>query len=113
MHSHSSVKLTIVFFFLSSKEVTIQLCCLTYNLVFNTLMVNLLSFFSLSSNADWQYAANEFVKQLPDDVIVHCSEKNINTLTLEGVDVMGERLADEVSTTSAYVLNFERLLSGG
>lgn len=41
------------------------------------------------------------------------SEKNINTLTLEGVDVMGERLADEVSTTSAYVLNFERLLSGG
>jgi hypothetical protein len=72
MHSHSSVKLTIVFFFLSSKEVTIQLCCLTYNLVFNTLMVNLLSFFSLSSNADWQYAANEFVKQLPDDVIVHC-----------------------------------------
>uniref|UniRef100_A0A0E0QE84 DUF676 domain-containing protein n=1 Tax=Oryza rufipogon TaxID=4529 RepID=A0A0E0QE84_ORYRU len=50
----------------------------------------------LGSNADWQYAANEFVKQLPDDVIVHCSEKNINTLTLEGVDVMGERLADEV-----------------
>uniref|UniRef100_A0A0E0LR55 DUF676 domain-containing protein n=1 Tax=Oryza punctata TaxID=4537 RepID=A0A0E0LR55_ORYPU len=50
----------------------------------------------LGSNADWQYAANEFVKQLPDDVIVHCSEKNINTLTLDGVDVMGQRLADEV-----------------
>uniref|UniRef100_A0A0D9X4B3 DUF676 domain-containing protein n=1 Tax=Leersia perrieri TaxID=77586 RepID=A0A0D9X4B3_9ORYZ len=50
----------------------------------------------LGSNADWQYGANEFVKQLPDAVIVHCSEKNINTLTLDGVDVMGERLADEV-----------------
>ena len=23
-------------------------------------------------NPDWQYAANKFVKQLPDDVIVHC-----------------------------------------
>uniref|UniRef100_A0A8I7BJB7 DUF676 domain-containing protein n=1 Tax=Hordeum vulgare subsp. vulgare TaxID=112509 RepID=A0A8I7BJB7_HORVV len=50
----------------------------------------------LGSTNDWQYAANEFVKQLPDDVIVHCSEKNMNTLTLDGVDVMGERLADEV-----------------
>lgn len=28
--------------------------------------------FSLNSTADWQYGANEFVKQLPDDVIVHC-----------------------------------------
>jgi hypothetical protein len=28
--------------------------------------------FSLTSTTDWQYAANEFVKQLPDDVIVHC-----------------------------------------
>ncbi|KAG8086779.1 hypothetical protein GUJ93_ZPchr0010g7631 [Zizania palustris] len=50
----------------------------------------------LGSTADWQYAANEFVKQLPDDVIVHCSEKNMNTLTLDGVDIMGERLTDEV-----------------
>uniref|UniRef100_K3YH26 DUF676 domain-containing protein n=3 Tax=Setaria italica TaxID=4555 RepID=K3YH26_SETIT len=50
----------------------------------------------LGSTADWQYAANEFVKQLPDDVIVHCSEKNSSMLTLDGVDVMGERLADEV-----------------
>jgi hypothetical protein len=52
--------------------------------------------FSLNSTADWQYGANEFVKQLPDDVIVHCSEKNASMLTLDGVDVMGERLADEV-----------------
>lgn len=50
----------------------------------------------LGSTADWQYGANEFVKQLPDDVIVHCSEKNASMLTLDGVDVMGERLANEV-----------------
>ncbi|CAD6246636.1 unnamed protein product [Miscanthus lutarioriparius] len=50
----------------------------------------------LGSTADWQYTANEFVKQLPDDVIVHCSEKNTSMLTLDGVDVMGERLANEV-----------------
>ncbi|NP_001150938.1 serine esterase family protein [Zea mays] len=50
----------------------------------------------LGSTADWQYGANEFVKQLPDHVIVHCSEKNASMLTLDGVDVMGERLANEV-----------------
>ncbi|OAY70686.1 hypothetical protein ACMD2_25322 [Ananas comosus] len=33
---------------------------------------------------------------LPDKVIVHCSERNMNRLTLDGVDVMGERLAEEV-----------------
>ncbi|KAJ3692613.1 hypothetical protein LUZ60_011708 [Juncus effusus] len=50
----------------------------------------------LGSTADWQYAANEFIKQLPDKVIVHCSERNMYRLTLNGVDVMGERLAEEV-----------------
>ncbi|VVB15613.1 unnamed protein product [Arabis nemorensis] len=33
---------------------------------------------------------------LPDKVFVHCSEKNASALTLDGVDVMGERLASEV-----------------
>ncbi|XP_019055493.1 PREDICTED: putative lipase YOR059C isoform X2 [Nelumbo nucifera] len=33
---------------------------------------------------------------LPDKVIVHCSESNVSTLTLDGIDVMGERLAVEV-----------------
>ncbi|KAG1359273.1 putative lipase C4A8.10 [Cocos nucifera] len=50
----------------------------------------------LGSTADWQYGAREFVKMLPDRVIVHCSECNMYRLTLDGVDVMGERLADEV-----------------
>ncbi|XP_078173471.1 putative lipase ROG1 [Carex rostrata] len=50
----------------------------------------------LGSSGDWQYAANEFVKQLPDKVVVHCSERNRHRLSLHGVDVMGERLAEEV-----------------
>lgn len=49
----------------------------------------------LGSTADWQYGANQFVKSLSDKVIVHCSECN-HKLTLDGVDVMGERLAEEV-----------------
>ncbi|ONK73504.1 uncharacterized protein A4U43_C04F32300 [Asparagus officinalis] len=50
----------------------------------------------LGSTANWKFAANQFVRTLPDKVIVHCSERNINKLTLDGVDVMGERLANEV-----------------
>jgi hypothetical protein len=38
-----------------------------------SLVPDFLLFRSISnSQQDWQYAANEFVKQLPDDVIVHC-----------------------------------------
>ncbi|KAJ0961879.1 hypothetical protein J5N97_029707 [Dioscorea zingiberensis] len=50
----------------------------------------------LGSTADWKFAANQFVRELPDKVIVHCSECNMYKLTLDGVDVMGERLAEEV-----------------
>ncbi|GLT39859.1 hypothetical protein SLA2020_140260 [Shorea laevis] len=50
----------------------------------------------LGSSADWKFGAERFVKELPDKVFVHCSEKNMFKLTLDGVDVMGERLADEV-----------------
>uniref|UniRef100_A0A7N0VBH3 DUF676 domain-containing protein n=1 Tax=Kalanchoe fedtschenkoi TaxID=63787 RepID=A0A7N0VBH3_KALFE len=50
----------------------------------------------LGSTNDWKYGAEQFVKQLPDKVIVHCSEKNMASLSLDGVDVMGERLAKEV-----------------
>lgn len=50
----------------------------------------------VGSAADWRYAAEQFVKKLPDKVIVHCSESNYAKLTLEGVDQMGERLAGEV-----------------
>nr|CAD1818502.1 unnamed protein product [Ananas comosus var. bracteatus] len=50
----------------------------------------------LGSTSDWKFGAEQFVKMLPDKVIVHCSERNMNRLTLDGVDVMGERLAEEV-----------------
>ncbi|WJZ98885.1 hypothetical protein VitviT2T_017378 [Vitis vinifera] len=50
----------------------------------------------VGSAADWKYAAEQFVKKLPDKVIVHRSECNYSTLTFNGVDLMGERLADEV-----------------
>ncbi|CAN8253412.1 unnamed protein product [Cochlearia groenlandica] len=45
---------------------------------------------------DWRFGAEMFVKMLPDKLFVHCSEKNAFDLTLDGVDVMGERLASEV-----------------
>ncbi|KAK7290476.1 hypothetical protein RIF29_04925 [Crotalaria pallida] len=50
----------------------------------------------LGSVTDWQFAAEQFVRELPDKVYVHCSERNVSRLTLDGVDVMGERLAEEV-----------------
>ncbi|KAL2928934.1 hypothetical protein RDABS01_034345 [Bienertia sinuspersici] len=52
----------------------------------------------IGSASDWKFAASEFVKQLPDKVMVHCSQSNTAKLTFDGVDLMGERLADEVST---------------
>ncbi|KAF7838064.1 putative lipase spac4a8.10 [Senna tora] len=50
----------------------------------------------IGSPADWRYAAEQFVKKLPDKVIVHRSECNSSRLTFDGVDTMGERLAEEV-----------------
>ncbi|KAG7030857.1 ROG1 [Cucurbita argyrosperma subsp. argyrosperma] len=50
----------------------------------------------MGSSTDWRYAAEQFVKRLPDKVFVHCSERNVSKLTLDGVDVMGDRLAEEV-----------------
>ncbi|KAK3033240.1 hypothetical protein RJ639_033120 [Escallonia herrerae] len=50
----------------------------------------------LGSTADWKFAAEQFVRMLPDKVFVHRSERNVAKLTLDGVDVMGERLAEEV-----------------
>ncbi|CAH2041816.1 unnamed protein product, partial [Thlaspi arvense] len=45
---------------------------------------------------NWRYAAKQLLKKYPQDVIVHCSESNSSTLTFQGVDKMGSRLADEV-----------------
>ncbi|CAL9116026.1 unnamed protein product [Musa textilis] len=53
-------------------------------------------FFCVCSAANWKYAAKQFVKSHPEDVVVHRSQCNYSTLTFDGVDVMGERLADEV-----------------
>nr|GEV55079.1 putative lipase ROG1 isoform X1 [Tanacetum cinerariifolium] len=50
----------------------------------------------LGSSADWKFAAEQFVKAIPDKVFVHRSERNAATQTLDGVDVMGERLSQEV-----------------
>ncbi|KAH7664998.1 E3 ubiquitin-protein ligase FANCL protein [Dioscorea alata] len=50
----------------------------------------------IGSARDWRYAAKHFVKRYPEDVVVHCSECNCARLTLDGIDVMGERLAKEV-----------------
>ncbi|CAN6478023.1 unnamed protein product [Victoria cruziana] len=50
----------------------------------------------LGNATDWKFAAEQFVRVLPDKVVVHCSQSNVSKLTLDGVDVMGERLADEV-----------------
>ncbi|CAJ2649716.1 unnamed protein product [Trifolium pratense] len=50
----------------------------------------------IGSSADWRYGAEQFLKKLPDEVIVHRSECNSSKLTFDGVDTMGERLAEEV-----------------
>ncbi|XP_020525707.1 putative lipase C4A8.10 isoform X4 [Amborella trichopoda] len=52
----------------------------------------------IGSAANWKFAAKQFVRRFLDDVIVHCSECNSSTLTFDGVDALGERLAAEVKT---------------
>lgn len=48
------------------------------------------------SSSDWKFGAEQFVKRLPGKVYVHRSECNYSNLTYDGVDLMGERLAEEV-----------------
>lgn len=50
----------------------------------------------IGSAQNWKFAAKQFLKKYPEDAIVHCSERNYSTLTFDGVDVMGNRLAEEV-----------------
>ncbi|CAK9188059.1 unnamed protein product [Ilex paraguariensis] len=50
----------------------------------------------LGSDMNWKFAAEKFVRELPDKVFVHCSTRNMAKLTLDGVDVMGDRLVEEV-----------------
>ncbi|XP_065628812.1 uncharacterized protein LOC112003436 isoform X7 [Quercus suber] len=50
----------------------------------------------IGSAENWRYAAKQFLKKYPEDVIAHCSECNPSKLTFDGVDNMGDRLAEEV-----------------
>ncbi|MFQ6639655.1 hypothetical protein Gotur_016794 [Gossypium turneri] len=50
----------------------------------------------IGSAQDWKFAAKHFLKKYPEDVIVHCSKRNSSIFTFDGVDVMGDRLAEEV-----------------
>ncbi|KAG4157834.1 hypothetical protein ERO13_D02G087400v2 [Gossypium hirsutum] len=50
----------------------------------------------IGSAQNWRFAAKQLLKKYPENVIVHCSERNSSTLTFDGVDVMGDRLAEEV-----------------
>ncbi|KAH1096970.1 hypothetical protein J1N35_013891 [Gossypium stocksii] len=50
----------------------------------------------IGSAQNWRFAAKQLLKKYPENVVVHCSERNSSTLTFDGVDVMGGRLAEEV-----------------
>ncbi|KAK9047576.1 hypothetical protein V6N11_053415 [Hibiscus sabdariffa] len=52
----------------------------------------------IGSAQNWRFTAKQFLKNYPEDVIVHCSERNSSMLTFDGVDVMGDRLAEEVKS---------------
>ncbi|XP_039064459.1 uncharacterized protein LOC120209548 [Hibiscus syriacus] len=56
----------------------------------------------IGSAQNWRFAAKQFLKKYPGDVIVHCSERNSSTLTFDGVDVMGDRLAEEVKNVISH-----------
>ncbi|XP_072971427.1 lipid droplet phospholipase 1-like [Typha angustifolia] len=50
----------------------------------------------IGSAENWRFAKKQFLKKYPEDVIVLCSACNTATKTLDGIDIMGERLAKEV-----------------
>ncbi|KAK7410406.1 hypothetical protein VNO78_01166 [Psophocarpus tetragonolobus] len=50
----------------------------------------------VGSAQNWKFAAKQFLKRYPEEAVVHCSERNSSMLTFDGVDVMGDRLAEEV-----------------
>ncbi|KAL3505024.1 hypothetical protein ACH5RR_034865 [Cinchona calisaya] len=63
----------------------------------------------IGSAQNWRYAAKQFVKAYPRDVLVHCSESNSSILTFDGVDVMGKRLADEVLSVVQKHPNLQKI----
>ncbi|XP_019174516.1 PREDICTED: uncharacterized protein LOC109170039 [Ipomoea nil] len=63
----------------------------------------------IGSAENWKFPAKQFVKAYPQDVIVHCSESNSATLTFDGVDVMGKRLAEEVTSVIQRYPNLQKI----
>ncbi|CAI9116038.1 OLC1v1017087C3 [Oldenlandia corymbosa var. corymbosa] len=63
----------------------------------------------IGSAENWKYAAKQFVKAYPHDVLVHCSEANYAFLTFDGVDVMGNRLAEEVLSVVQKHSNLQKI----
>ncbi|MFS7913295.1 putative alpha/Beta hydrolase [Helianthus anomalus] len=63
----------------------------------------------IGSAHNWRYAAKQFLKKYPEDLIVHCSERNSSLLTFNGVDVMGNRLANEVLSVIKRHPNLQKI----
>ncbi|CAH1444020.1 unnamed protein product [Lactuca virosa] len=63
----------------------------------------------IGSARNWRFAAKQFLKKYPKDLIVHCSRRNSALATLDGIDVMGSRLADEVISVIARNPNVEKI----
>ncbi|KAG9440022.1 hypothetical protein H6P81_020187 [Aristolochia fimbriata] len=52
----------------------------------------------IGSSSNWAFSATQLVKRFPEDILAHCSEANTGTRTFDGVDVMGKRLAEEITS---------------
>ncbi|XP_076918949.1 lipid droplet phospholipase 1-like [Bidens hawaiensis] len=63
----------------------------------------------IGSAKNWRFAAKQFLKKYPNDLIVHCSKRNSALKTLDGVDVMGTRLADEVKSVIQRHPNLDKI----
>ncbi|XP_076933374.1 putative lipase ROG1 isoform X2 [Bidens hawaiensis] len=63
----------------------------------------------IGSAKNWRFAAKQFLKKYPNDLIVHCSKRNSALKTLDGVDVMGTRLADEVKSVIQRYPNLDKI----
>ncbi|KAI7750187.1 hypothetical protein M8C21_026284 [Ambrosia artemisiifolia] len=63
----------------------------------------------IGSAKNWRFAAKQFLKKYPQDLIVHCSKSNSALATLDGVDVMGTRLADEVISVIQRYPNLDKI----
>ncbi|KAI6689157.1 hypothetical protein NL676_025985 [Syzygium grande] len=63
----------------------------------------------IGSAQDWRFAEKQFVKKYPEKVHVHRSQSNPCRLTFDGVDVMGERLAEEVKSVIKRNSTFQKI----